>query len=94
MLLLLHNQQRPVLQNDERDINGIDGRQHHERDDPPCACWRLLGMVRLDVRHDPAAMILEELQHASQVHLTVRLFGALDGHANDEVGLRTQEDRK
>ncbi len=25
---------------------------------------------------------------------TVRLFGALDGHASDEVGLRMQEDRE
>ncbi len=51
-------------------------------------------MVHIGVRHDPTAMILEQLQHAPQVHPTVRLFGALDGHASDEVGLRTQEDRE
>jgi hypothetical protein len=33
--------------------------------------------VRLDVRHDPVAMILEELQHAPQVRPTIRLFGHL-----------------
>jgi hypothetical protein len=64
MLLLLRDQQRPVLQNDERDIDGVDGRRHRERDDPPRACWRLLGTVRIGVRHDHAAMILEELQQA------------------------------
>jgi len=61
MLLLLRNQQRPVLQNDERDIDGVDGRRHRERDDPPCVRWHLLGTMRLGIRHDPAAMILEEL---------------------------------
>ncbi len=94
MLLLLRNQQRPVLQNDERDIDGVDGRQHRERDDPPRACWRLLEMVRLNVCQDLAAMILEELQQAPHVRPTVCLFRALDGHASDEVGLRTQEDRE
>ncbi|CAK9234595.1 unnamed protein product [Sphagnum troendelagicum] len=92
MLLLLCDQQRPVLQNDERDIDGVDGQRHRERDDPPRACWRLLGTMHLGVRHNPAVMILEELQQAPQVRPTVRLFGALDGHASDEVGLRTQED--
>jgi len=62
MLLLLCDQQRPVLQNDERDIDGVDGWRHHERDDPPRACWRLLRTVRFGVRHDLAAMRLEELQ--------------------------------
>jgi hypothetical protein len=33
-------------------------------------------------------MILEELQQAPYVRPTIRLFGALDGHASDEVGLR------
>ncbi len=94
MLLLLRDQQRPILQNDERDIDGVDGRQHRECDDPPCACWRLFGMVRIDVCHNPAAMILEELQQAPQVRPTVRLFGALDDHASDEVGLRMQEDQE
>ncbi len=94
MLLLLCDQQQPVLQNDERDIDGIDGWRHRERDDPPRACWRLFEMVRLGVCHDLAAMILEELQQAPQVRLTICLFGALDGHASDEVGLRAQEDRE
>jgi len=62
MLLLLRDQQRSVLQNDERDIDGIDGQRHRERDDPPRACWRLLRTVRLSVRHDPTTMILEEMQ--------------------------------
>ncbi len=50
--------------------------------------------MRLGVRHNPAAMILEELQQAPQVCSTIRLFRLLDGHASDEVGLRTQEDRE
>jgi len=50
--------------------------------------------VHLGVRHNPAAMILEELQQAPQVRPTVRFFGALHGHASDEVGLRTLEDRE
>ncbi|CAM6026393.1 unnamed protein product [Sphagnum balticum] len=94
MLLLLRDQQRPILQNDEHDIDGVDGQRHRERDDPPRACWRFLGMVHIDVHHDPAAMILEKLQQAPQVRPTVHLFGALDGHASDEVGLRTQKDQE
>jgi len=92
---MLRDQQRPILQNDQCDIDGIDGRRHRKCDDPPCACWCLLGTVRLGVHHNLAAMILEELQQAPQVvRPTVCLFGALDGHASDEVGLHTQEDRE
>jgi len=94
MLFLLRDQHRPVLQNDERDIDGVDGWRHRERDDPPHACWHLLKTVRLGVRHDPTAMIFEEVQQAPQVCQTNRLFGALDGHASDDVGLRAPKDRE
>jgi hypothetical protein len=77
------------LQNDEHDIDGVDGRRHCKHDNPPRACWRLLGTVCFGIHHDLAAMILEELQQAPHVRPTVRLFGALDGHASDEVDLST-----
>jgi hypothetical protein len=62
MLLLLCEQKRPVLKQDEGDIDCVDGHNDQVGDDPPNGGWGICGVFFNRIDDQLTLRLLEELE--------------------------------
>ncbi|CAM6024321.1 unnamed protein product [Sphagnum balticum] len=94
MCVLLHEQQRPPLQEGERDVDQIDGERGRVGDNPPLVHRQNLKTVLLGVVDQLVPVLLVECEQALKVDPTVGLLWAFHVHADDEDILHVQIDRE
>ncbi|CAM6023248.1 unnamed protein product [Sphagnum balticum] len=94
MCIMLHEQQRPPLQEGERDVDQVDGGRDRVGDNPPLVRQQNLKIVLLGVVDQLASILLVKCEHVPEVDPTVGLLWAFHVHANDEDVLHAQIDRE
>jgi hypothetical protein len=94
MCVLLREQQRPPLQEGERDVDQVDGGRDRVGDNPPLVHRQNLKTILLGVVNQLAPVLLVECEQAPKVDLMVGLLWAFHVHADDEDIMRVQIDRE
>jgi hypothetical protein len=94
MCVLLREQQRPPLQEDEHDVDQIDGRRDQVGDNPPLVRRQNLKTIILGVINQLVPVLLVECEQAPEVEPTVGLLWAFHVHVDDEDVMRAQIDRE
>ncbi len=91
---MLCEQQQPLLQEGERDVDRVNGGRDRVGDNPPLIRWQNLKTVLLGVVDQLGPILLVECQQMPEVDPTVGLLWAFHVHADDEDVLRAQIDRE
>ncbi|CAM6030945.1 unnamed protein product [Sphagnum balticum] len=90
MCVLLREQQRPPLQEGERDVDQVNGRRDRVGDNPPLVCRQNLKTVLLGVVDQLAPILLVECEQSPEVDPTLHrirlLIGLLGNLASDHNG--------
>jgi len=94
MCVLLHKQQRPLLQEGKRDVDQVNGGRDRIGDNPPLVHRQCIKTVLIRVVDQLAPILLIEYEQAPKVDPTVGLLWAFHVPVDDEDVLHAQINRE